>query len=71
MLGETVTRLREQKGMTKAALSRLVGVSWVAIHHIEQGGGAKVSTLEKLAVALDCTVSDLFRESRRRKRKAG
>ena len=61
-MGYKVKEVREEKRMTQEELSRKSGVSRPTIVAIENGEAkdVKVSTLLKLANALDTTVSAIF-----------
>ena len=51
-MGDRLLMIREQRGLTKAALAELSGFSPGAILGIERGGQAGVDTIETLAKAL-------------------
>lgn len=51
-MGERLASLRTERGLTKAALARLVNLSPSAYAKIENGGQTGIDTLEKLADAL-------------------
>lgn len=61
-MGYKVKEVREEKRMTQEELSKKSGVSRPTIVAIENGEAkdVKVSTLLKLANALDTTVSAIF-----------
>ena len=61
-MGYKVKEVREEKRMTQEELSRKSGVSRTTIIAIENGEekDVKVSTLLKLASALDTTVAAIF-----------
>ena len=61
-MGYKVKEVREEKRMTQEELSKKSGVSRPTIVAIENGDAkdVKVSTLLKLANALDTTVSAIF-----------
>lgn len=61
-LGERIATQRQVKGLNKAALARLVGVSDVAIGYWESGEIRQIGHehLLKLAKALDTSVSELL-----------
>jgi transcriptional regulator with XRE-family HTH domain len=53
--------LRAQKGLSQAALARRAGVSRAIISELEQGrGDVRLTTLARLARALDSVVRDLL-----------
>lgn len=47
-------------GIRQAALARLAGISRQSLHGIEAGRMPKANTRAALAVALQCSVDDLF-----------
>lgn len=53
--------IRLQKGLTKPELSRLSNVPLRTIENIERTGECKVSTIIKLADALQVTIDSLCR----------
>lgn len=57
--------LREKAGLTQEELAKRAGVSLPLVFKIEQGSrdlkNSKMSTLVKLATALNCTVEDLYK----------
>lgn len=61
-MGYKVKEVREEKHMTQEELSQKSGVSRTTIVAIENGEekDVKVSTLLKLANALDTTVANIF-----------
>lgn len=62
MLSNNITKYREKKNITKYKLSKLSGVNESLISQIERGKATnpKISTLMRLAAALDVTVNDLI-----------
>jgi transcriptional regulator with XRE-family HTH domain len=58
---QKVRALREAKGMSTRALAREAGVSTETIYAIEHGKRQpSVTTLDKIAKALDAEVKDFF-----------
>jgi putative molybdopterin biosynthesis protein len=58
---QKVRALREAKGMSTRALARKAGVSTETIYAIEHGKRQpSVTTLDKIAKALDAEVKDFF-----------
>ena len=51
-MGERLSALRTERGLTKAALARLVGISPSTVADIEKGAQTGVDVLESLAKAL-------------------
>lgn len=58
-LGERVRRLRQSRGLTQAALGKLVGMSQQTVHTIEQGDSQRPRRLLELARALGSSVDYL------------
>jgi transcriptional regulator with XRE-family HTH domain len=61
-LAKQLSDIRTAKGLSQAALARLLGVSRSAVHNWE--AGHRTPTLEQtcaLATALECTVDQLVR----------
>ena len=63
MLQENLTKYRTQQGLSKLKLSKISGVSRETIKQIELDGKQEVlmTTLDKLAKALNITVNDLIK----------
>lgn len=60
-----IMRMRQEKGITQAALAEAAGVSQPFIYDLERGHrGAKMETLEKIADVLGCSVSELYDDER-------
>jgi len=60
-LGERITRLRKEHGITQTQLAQLLGVSQQAVQAYETGKrGVQVTTLTELANALSTPVEELF-----------
>lgn len=58
---DEVRRIRNERGLSQQGLADSSGVNKVTINHIEQGkANPSVSTLDKLACALDVEVGDFF-----------
>jgi len=56
-----ITKAREEKGLSKAALAKLVGVHVTAIGKIERADyTGNINTLKKIADALDIEYGDFF-----------
>lgn len=57
-------KIREAKGLTQSELAKKSGISRITINRIENGSqkDIMVGNLNKLAVALECKVSDLICE---------
>lgn len=57
-VGERVRDAREAAGLTQRELAARMGTSQAAVARLEAGGtGATLTTLQKVATALDLTVS--------------
>ena len=66
-VGETLRRLRETKGLSLRALARLSGLSANALSMIERGrSSATVSTLFRVAEAMQIPISRLFQVDEKR-----
>lgn len=61
-MGYKLREAREEKRLTQEELSKKSGVSRATIVALEKGisEDVKISTLQKLAAALDMTVQDIF-----------
>ncbi len=65
-------RIRKARGLSLRALADKVGMSYVALYHLEAGhAGPRLSTLRALAKALGVTVGEIIGERRPAKRRAG
>lgn len=57
---------RQESGLTQERLAMSVGISVGVLRSYEQGlrnlDGAKVETLAKLAIALNCTIPDILED---------
>lgn len=51
--------VRLEKKLTLAEVSRRSGVAYKALWDIERGGDVKLSTLRRIAKAMDCKVSEI------------
>ncbi len=66
-VGENVKRIRQEKSISQYRLSKLSGVAQATISAIEAEGQTRspaVDTIEKLAMALGCKISDLMGEKK-------
>ena len=62
-VGLRLRTLREEEGLSLRALAERCGLSITAISRIEQGENSPtVSTLHRLATALEISIADFFRE---------
>lgn len=63
MLGNNLRQLREDKGLTRIQLGEKAGLTERGIEYIEKEKrkAPRITTLEKLAAALDVTVNDLIK----------
>ena len=61
LVGQNICRLRKKKGVLQQTLSELTGLTQSNISNIENGntGDIYLGTIAKIAVALDCEISDL------------
>ncbi len=57
-----IKEVREQKGMTQQELANRSGVSRAIISKLENNKATVTTTdtIRKIAIALDCNVSDIF-----------
>ena len=59
-LGQRITRIREEKGLSQSALARLMGTSQSAVSQIESGErNPSFDTIRQMAKALDVTPAHL------------
>lgn len=66
-VGKNIKNRRKQLRLSQARLSELSGISQSAISDIENPSATKrpnTDTIQKLALALNCSVSDLMGESK-------
>lgn len=54
-----IKQIREQKGLSRYQVAKVSGVWYKNLIDIENGKDVTLSTLRKIAVAMDCEVSDL------------
>ena len=57
-----IKQIREQKGLSRYQVSKASGVWYKNLIDIENGKDVTLSTLRKIAAAMDCEVSDLVQE---------
>ena len=61
---DNLKKLREEKGLSQSALAQASDVSLRMIQHYEQGAKdlskASVTTVQALAIALDCSINKLM-----------
>lgn len=56
-----VRAIRTEQGMSISALSKRTGISRSIIYQLEYGKrDVQISTAQRIAVALGCTLNDLF-----------
>ena len=55
-----IKKARKEKSMSLDYLANATGITYKALWNIEKGGDAKVSTLYKIAEALEVSIKDLF-----------
>lgn len=53
---------REDKKVSRYALAKMTGISYRSLMEIEKGGDVRVSTLHKIAKALEINIKELFEE---------
>ena len=54
-----IKQIREQKGLSRSQVSKESGVWYKNLIDIENGKDVTLSTLRKIAAAMNCEVSDL------------
>ena len=54
-----IKQIREQKGLSRSQVSKASGVWYKNLIDIEIGKDVTLSTLRKIAAAMNCEVSDL------------
>ncbi len=54
-----IKQIREQKGLSRYQVAKASGVWYKNLRDIENGKGVTLSTLRKIAAAMNCEVSDL------------
>lgn len=63
-LGQNITRLRREKGLTQGKLAEKVEISTTFMMHIEHGTrGMSLETIELVASALEVDVAVLFQKN--------
>lgn len=63
-VGAVIMERRKRKGFTQTELAEQLGIEQHSLSRIEKGVIApKFSRLRDIALALDCTVADLFRQT--------
>jgi two-component system OmpR family response regulator len=63
VIGETIRNLRKERNLTLKQMARRTGLSVSLLSQIERAeSSASISSLYKIAVALDARISDLFGE---------
>jgi len=58
-----VKKYRKARGWTLQRLADMTGLSIGCIHQVEAGGETTLSTMRKLATALEATITQLWPES--------
>lgn len=54
-----IKQIREQKGLSRYQVAKVSGAWYKNLIDIENGKDVTLSTLRKIAAAMDCEVSDL------------
>lgn len=62
MLSETLRKIRQQKNLTQQNLAELAEVPQSTICYIENGKSPRTDTLQKIARALEVTITELLNE---------
>jgi transcriptional regulator with XRE-family HTH domain len=60
--GMNLRKIRENRGLSQSELGKLIGVTRQAISGLEAPGWPSHATVKKLAEALGCEETDLFRD---------
>ena len=55
-----IKEVREQKGLSKYRVSKDSGISYTRYTDLERGADVRVSTLKRIADALDVDIKELF-----------
>jgi len=58
--GDAVAALLEEREMTQVELGRLAGIHPDTVGHVVRGGHCSTETLEKIALALEVDLAELF-----------
>ena len=61
-IGNNIRMLRKQRGQTLDSLSRQIGITHQQLSRIEKGGGTSTATLERIAMVLQVSTTDLLQE---------
>lgn len=56
-----ITHIRESKNISRYALAKKAGISYKALVAIENDGDVKLSTLERIAEALQVSIVELIK----------
>jgi transcriptional regulator with XRE-family HTH domain len=62
IFGKNLANIRQKKGLSLRKLALLADMEHHQILHIESGADVKLSTIHKLAKALEVPLKDLFEE---------
>lgn len=64
-MNNRIREVRKERGLTQEQLAKMLGISSTALAKKEKAdSNCRVKTLEKIAEALDCRVTDLISEAR-------
>ncbi len=66
-VGEEILRLRREKGLTQIGLAQKIGVTQQEISRVENGDNCSLSTLHRIAKALDNDIEISFKEKNHEK----
>jgi len=69
ILSDNIRRLRADRGMSQAALSRDIGVTSLKMIETGRVSSPRYSTLQAIARALGVTVADLYAEPQPQKKR--
>ncbi|KLU59682.1 DNA-binding transcriptional repressor PuuR [Peptococcaceae bacterium CEB3] len=64
-VGQRLARLREQKGLSQAALGKLVGTTNKYINDLEHGRPGGIAILAKIVAMLDVPLDEVYRKDKK------
>jgi len=64
MIAETIKEIREKRELTQQELANKVGCKKLRILEIENGKGASIKIIMKIAEALECSIMFVSKKSR-------
>lgn len=66
-VGQEILRLRKEAGLTQIGLAQKIGVTQQEISRVENGDNCSLSTLHRIAKALDHDIEIVFKEKEHEK----